>query len=188
MHKQFMGMVQGIPVKGSVGFSSMGQSSAVAPSPSRARFEWVVGKLCSLMRNDEASDEQKAKLFWAYVKNAGSSEESVLTAYKTLCPEYDAPVRPFGSIPTGTAGIGQLSYSEAQELYGLLNGTLETVDIEKAECVRGFVSGDFIQSEALRQQLQQFLASGDVRAIFFVSNSDIEGSGRAINCILDWSR
>lgn len=173
---------------GSVKRQELGQAEVPRKlSDPRARFEWAVGRLCTTMRTAgsmEIPEQQKAKLFWAYVKNSGSSTESVLTAYRTLCPEYAVPEIPEGFVMDKpiTSGKALLSYKEAEELFGLLSGTLGS-PLDGGACVNSVIPGDFIQVDALRQDLKHFLDGGDVRATFDISQEDVSASGRLIECL-----
>ena len=167
----------------------------------RARFEWAVGRLCSVMRHfadQDIPDDAKSHIFWSYVKNSGSSEESVLTAYKTLCPELPVPPKPttpdkelVAESPdkVGFHGKTTLSFDEAQQLKEALDEVLKPLTPEETakainsqECLRDLAAGNYPKVEALRDDLADFVAAGDKNATFEISKGDVVVAGKAIDC------
>lgn len=172
----------------------------------RNRFEWTVGRLCSIMRSfseDSIAAEVQSQVFWSYVKQADSSEESVLTAYKTLCPELTVPVKPVSpdkelvSEPGkgGFHGKTTISYAEAVELNTALTEVLRPLTPEEAasaigkeQCLRDFAAGNFPKLERLQDDLQTFIDAGDTGATFTISKGDIVVAGKAIDCAVALGR
>jgi len=167
----------------------------------RARFEWAVGRLCSVMRHfadQDIPDDAKSHIFWSYVKNSNSSEESVLTAYKTLCPELPVPPKPttpdkelVAESPdkAGFHGKTTLSFDEASQLKDALDVVLmpltpdETAKaINSQDCLRDLAAGNYPKVEALRDDLADFIAAGDKNATFEISKGDVVVTGKAIDC------
>lgn len=173
----------------------------------RARFEWAVGRLCTLMRRfgeSPISDEVKSQIFWSYVKHSNSSEESVLAAYKTLCPEFQVPPKPVtrekelvseGHEHEGFHGKTQITYDEAKELMTALDEVLKPLTPEEAAksvdtqaCIRDFAAGNFPKVEALRDDLKAFIDAGDKTATFEISKGDVVVAGKAIDCAVALGR
>ena len=175
-------------------------------SPSRDRFRWTVSRLCSIMRSfseDSVSAEVQSQVFWSYVKQANSSEESVLTAYKTLCPELTVPAKSLTPEKelvaepgkSGFHGKTTISYAEAVELNTALTEVLRPLTPEEAasaigkeECLRDFAAGNFPKLERLQDDLQSFIDAGDQGTTFTISKGDIVVAGKAIDCAVALGR
>ena len=175
-------------------------------SPSRDRFRWTVSRLCSIMRSfseDSVAAEVQSQVFWSYVKQANSSEESVLTAYKTLCPELIVPAKPVTPEKelvaepgkSGFHGKTTISYAEAVELNTALTEVLRPLTPEEAasaigkeECLRDFAAGNFPKLERLQDDLQSFIDAGDQGTTFTISKGDIVVAGKAIDCAVALGR
>lgn len=173
----------------------------------RNRFEWTVGRLCSIMRNfteNEVAADVQGQVFWSYVRHAQSSEESVIAAYKTLCPELPVPAKP--AVPekelvaespekTGFHGKAKISFEEAKQLLLALDEVLRPLtpeeqgsEIGKQECLRDFAAGNFPKVERLRDDLAEFVAAGNTAATFEISKGDLVVAGKAIDCAVALGR
>lgn len=176
-------------------------------SPSKDRFQWAVSRLCSIMRKfteAEVAPDVQGQVFWSYVKHAQSSEESVITAYKTLCPDLPVPAKPLvpekelvaeSQEKTGFHGKTRINYEEAQQLLLALDEVLKPLtpeeqasEIGKRECLRDFAAGNFPKVERLKADLEAFVAAGDKTATFEISKGDIVVAGKAIDCAVALGR
>lgn len=172
---------------------------------SENRFQWAVGRLCSIMRKfstTDVSEEIQGQIFWSYVRHAKSSEESVLTAYKTVCPELPVPAKPVSPekelLEEGKnvfRGKTSISYDEARQLMLSLDEVLRPLTPEEAassigkqECLRDFAAGNFPKVEELKDSLEAFIEAGDTAATFEISKGDIVVAGKAIDCAVALGR
>jgi hypothetical protein len=176
-------------------------------SPSTDRFQWTVSRICSIMERFSGAGvepEVQSQVFWSYVKQAQSSEESVIAAYKAACPTLPVPAKP--ATPdkelkedrpdkVGFHGKTQISYAEAVELNTALEEVLRPLTPEEAasaigktECLRDFAAGNFPKVERLQADLQAFVDAGDTGGTFTISKGDIVVAGKAIDCAVALGR
>jgi hypothetical protein len=159
------------------------------PSPRKDRFQWAVSRLCTMMRrfgNTSANPQAVSRVFWAFVKHAKSSEESVITAYKAMCPDLPVPEKPVKKIGDKPVVTVPMTYSEAVQISGELDKAMEQATPE-AVVARADAEGsgtlapeDVPQVEMIREELVAFVSAGDPKAILTVDQEAVAAAERAI--------
>jgi hypothetical protein len=153
------------------------------------RFEWAVGRLCSIMRKLNASSANPnaiSRVFWAFVRHARSSEESVLTAYKTMCPELPVPEKPKKVVQEKPAVPVRMTYKEAVAVAAQLEKALENVTVEQvvgaadAEASGTLAPEDLPNAEILKEEIVAFIQAGDTGATLTVDQAEVAAADKAI--------
>jgi hypothetical protein len=160
------------------------------PSAKRDRFQWSVNKICSKLRkfaNTKANEQAVSRVIWAYVRHAKASEESVVTAVKTLCPELAMPAKPVKRVPESLEMLVPMTYQEAVQVSKELDKALETATVDEVvsrsdATTEGALSPeDLPAAETLQEEIKEFVAAGNTVAVLTVPQESVAAAEKAID-------
>lgn len=178
-------------MKAAVQAEAAAKASGARPklSPSKDRFQWAVNRLCTMMRKlaeSNANEQAISRVFWAYVKHARSSDESVITAYKTLCPELPVPPKPVKKVQDKPEVLVPMTYAEAVQVSGELGKALQTATVDEvvaradATTEGALAPEDLPKVEALNDEIVAFVAAGDTGVPLSVGQEQVIAAEKAI--------